>query len=82
MLSESALRAELEEEQQRSQQILEQERSRILAEHISKLQGYIPKGVLSQVLGDSTARPDRCAWPRQGVDTVLKFLTVDILKDP
>ena len=46
---ESALRAELEQEQSNNRRILEEERSRILSEHISKLQGYIPKGVLSQV---------------------------------
>ena len=44
-----ALRAEQEDEERRQRSILEEERRRMLQEHIQKLEGYIPKGVLTQV---------------------------------
>ncbi|XP_023340033.1 meiosis-specific nuclear structural protein 1 [Eurytemora carolleeae] len=43
-----ALRAEQEDEERRQRSILEEERRRMLQEHIQKLEGYIPKGVLTQ----------------------------------
>ena len=46
---ETGLWAEVAAEQAEQNSILAEERRRILREHFLKLQGYIPKGLLSQV---------------------------------
>merc|ERR1711872_214971 len=47
-MEDHVVKAELEAEEQRQKEILNEERRRILTKHFEHLKGFIPKGVLSQ----------------------------------